>query len=189
MPASASQLQLLMLLRIAKIDLPCFPSFNFQFTRSHEHCSPIWPVRVHLTSLRCGLSSTYHLTPLAQIYAEEYDIKPTRRYHSALLVQDSLDTEAFSMLLSTISSILTCPRVLADPLPPVKNYPLESSTSLGNSFWKRLSCPNQRKFLYKNWILKQKMQKIILVLHFRLVYNCTYPFLYQKRCTNAKINS
>jgi hypothetical protein len=28
--------------------------------------SPVLPVRVYLTSLRCGLSSTYHLTPLAQ---------------------------------------------------------------------------------------------------------------------------
>ena len=54
---------------------------------------------------RFGLSSTYHLTPLAQIDAEEYDVKPTRRYHSALLIQDSLDTEALSMLLCTIYSI------------------------------------------------------------------------------------
>ena len=42
-------------------------------------------------------------------------------------------------------------------------------------FLKRLSCSNQRKFLYINWIIKPKNAKNYL-LHFRLVYNCTYPF-------------
>ena len=76
--------------------------------------SPVLPVRMRLTFRRCGLSSTYHLIPLACWYREtdrnsyrtdrlrQYDIKPTRRYHSVMLIHDSLDTEAFSTLLSTI---------------------------------------------------------------------------------------
>ena len=41
---------------IAKVDLPCFPSFNFQFTRSHEHCSPLDGMR-GLQWPDCTLSS------------------------------------------------------------------------------------------------------------------------------------
>ena len=76
MLASASQLQLLMLLRIAKIDLPCFPSFNFQFTRSHEHCSP--------TQLRGALGFT-----MAWLY-----IKLIREVGSNKPTGDAVDSES-----------------------------------------------------------------------------------------------
>ena len=51
---------------------------------------------------RCGLSSTYHLVPLALL---QYDAKPTRQYDSIMLIHDSLDTEVFQYHLSTIHGI------------------------------------------------------------------------------------
>jgi hypothetical protein len=53
---------------------------------------------------RCGLSSTYHLVPLALL---QYDTKPTRQYDSIMLIHDSLDTGVFSQMLhpSTISPV------------------------------------------------------------------------------------
>ena len=60
---------------------------------------------------RCGLSSTYHLVPLALL---QYDTKPTRQYDSIMLIHDSFDTGVLGQMLhpSTIESILRAPRLL-----------------------------------------------------------------------------
>ena len=76
---------------------------------------------------RCGLSPTYHLTPLA-IANRQYDVKPTRGYHSIMFIHDSLDTRAFSCLPCTIRQIYHAPQTLAGPLPPVNNRVIGSSS-------------------------------------------------------------
>jgi hypothetical protein len=65
---------------------------------------------------RCGLSSTYHLVPLALL---QYDTKPTRQYDSIMLIHDSLDTGVFQYHPSTILTDFTSPQTLASPLLPL----------------------------------------------------------------------
>ena len=70
-------------------------------------------MNVHQTNQLMG---THHCTALSGQLPE---LLPTRGNHSALLIQSSLDTGAIQYLPCTISVILTCPRTLAGPLPPV----------------------------------------------------------------------
>ena len=67
-----------------------------------ERCSNIF-------FTRCGLSSTYHLVPLALL---QYDTKPTRQCDSIMLIHDSLDTGVFQYHPSTISQIYRASRLL-----------------------------------------------------------------------------
>ena len=63
---------------------------------------------------RCGLSSTYHLVPLALL---QYDTKPTRQYDSIMLIHDSFDTGVFGQMLhpSTIFSRFYVPPDSCEP--------------------------------------------------------------------------
>ena len=81
---------------------------------------------------RCGLSSTYHLVPLALL---QYDTKPTRQYDSIMLIHDSFDTGVFGQMLhpSTIQNDLTCPQTLASPLLPLP----------GMGYWELIPFPCQ----------------------------------------------
>jgi hypothetical protein len=72
-----------------------YPYWNFD--RFHPPCLFIKYLSILVDILlRCGLSPTYHVMPLTRLNVQ-YDITPTRRYHSILLIQDSLDTGAFSI--------------------------------------------------------------------------------------------
>ena len=48
----------------------------------------------------CRPRTTASHLPIDQM--RQYDLQPTRGYHSIMSIHDSLDTEAFSRLLSTI---------------------------------------------------------------------------------------
>ena len=63
---------------------------------------------------RCGLSSTYHLVPLASL---QYDTKPTRQYNSIMLIHDSFDRGVFGQMLhpSTIFSRFYVPPDSCEP--------------------------------------------------------------------------
>ena len=62
----------------------------------------------------CGLSSTYHLVPLALL---QYDTKPTRQYDSIMLIHDSFDTGVLGQMLhpSTIFSRFYVPPDSCEP--------------------------------------------------------------------------
>ncbi len=68
---------------------------------------------------RCGLSSTYHLVPLALL---QYDTKPTRQCDSIMLIHDSLDTGVFQYHPSTIYRFI---------VPPDSCEPAAASCRLG----------------------------------------------------------
>ena len=90
------------------------------------------------TAPRCGLSSTYHCKPLTFIGCQirkQYDLQPTRGYHSIMLIHDSLDTEAFQSAPLHYNLDLTCPRTLASPLSPVVDTFIGSSTPFWCQHW------------------------------------------------------
>ena len=64
---------------------------------------------------------------------KQYDLQPTRGYHSIMFIHDSLDTEAFQYLLKHCDNLFffTCPQTLAGPLPPVGHTIIGSSSPLG----------------------------------------------------------
>jgi len=71
---------------------PILPVHKIYWTNSNRN-SPLVQVFKYIL-FRCGLSSTYHLVPLALL---QYDAKPTRQYDSIMLIHDSLNTGVFSL--------------------------------------------------------------------------------------------
>ncbi len=62
---------------------------------------------------------------------KQYDLQPTRRYHSTRFIPGSLDTEAIQFSPQHYKRFLTCPQTLAGPLPPVYGTVIGSSSP----FW------------------------------------------------------
>ena len=82
---------------------------------------------------RCDLSITYHFKPLAENFSHQYDLKPTRRYHSVMFIHELVSHGGLLFLLLHYSVCFTWPRALASPLPPVADTLIGCSIPFGVS--------------------------------------------------------
>ncbi len=99
---------------------------------------------------RCGLSSMYHLVPLALL---QYDTKPTRQCDSIMLIHDSLDTGGRQYYPNTEHKIfLTCPQTLASPLLPLAD----------RDYWELIPFPCQLSVLFE--LLRLKLFRELKIL-------------------------